>query len=142
MLIGESGPCAVSMACHFQAVNEGLIAVTQEEGAKLTAQGQVFRAMSRHAGGKLLFSSSGCVVTAGEDGAVTATVINDAWNEEMTLRLPKAGGCAEATLLTGESVLPPSWFRETDVRDEVCSGKIVLPPHSFLLLTLTNAETV
>ena len=141
MLIGESGPCSVSIACHFQAVNEGLISVTPGEGARLTAQGQIFRAMSHHAGGKLLSVSPNFTVTEGGDGTVTATVINYAWDEELTVRLPEDSDRAEATLFTGESVLPPSWFRETDVREEVCSGKIVLPPHSLLLLTLTNAET-
>ena len=142
MLMEESGPCSVSIACHFQAVNEGLISVTPEEGAKLAAQGQIFRAMSNHAGGKLLSISPNAAVTEGKDGTVTATVVNDSWDEELTVVLPGSCDCSEGKLYPGESVLPPSRFEESDIREEARSGKIVLPPHSVLLLRTKHGSSV
>ena len=139
MLMEESGSCSVSIACHFQAVNEGLITVTPEEGALPAAEGQVFRALSHHAGGRLLSVSPNHAVTKRADGTVTASVVNASWDESLPVRLglPEDSDCAEADLLTGDSVLPPSRFREEDVREEVRAGAIVLPPHSVLLLRFT-----
>ena len=132
MLIAEADHCGIELACHFEAVNEGMIRVYPDR-AELTAQGQMFKLMKNHAGGKLLFTAPEAVVTR-KDGVVTATVVNASLNEEKTVDFGSCGNCVEAMLYTSDSILPPSYFAGTHVLAEAQSGTLRMPPHSVLLL--------
>ena len=132
MLIAEAENCGIELACHFEAVNEGMIRVYPDR-SELTAQGQMFRLMANHAGGELLFAAPEAVVTR-KEGMLTATVVNASLDEEKPVDLSSCGVCAEAKLYASDSILPPSYFAETDVLDQVRNGSFRMPPHSVLML--------
>ena len=133
MLIAEAEPCGIELACHFEAINEGLIEV-HADWAELTAQGQMFKLMKNHVGGKLVYVAPEAVMTQNAEGAITATVVNaslDGWKD---VNFGLCGNCVEAKLYNSESVLPPSYFAESDVLAEVKNSAFGMPPHSVLLL--------
>lgn len=132
MLIAEAENCGIELACHFEAVNEGMIRVYPDR-AELTAQGQMFKMMKNHAGGELLFTAPEAVVTRKND-LITATVVNASMSEEKTVSFGACGTCVEAKLYTSNDILPPSYFTESDVLDQVQNGTFRMPPHSVLML--------
>ena len=132
MLMAEAENCGIELVCHFEAVNEGMIRVYPDR-AELTAQGQMFRLMKNHAGGELLFTAPEAVVTR-KDGLVTATAVNPSVDKEKPVDFTACGACVEAKLYSSASILPNSYFTETDVLDQVQSGTFRIPPHSVLML--------
>ena len=132
MLMAEAENCGIELACHFEAINEGLIRVYPDR-AELTAQGQMFRLMKNHAGGELLFTAPEAVITR-KDGLLTATAVNASKDEEKDVDISACGVCVEAKLYSSDNILPPSYFGETDVLAEVQSGHLKMPPHSVLML--------
>ena len=132
MLIAEAEPCGIELACHFEAVNEGMIRVWPDR-AELTAQGQMFRLMKNHAGGKLVFTAPEAVVTR-KDGSLMATVVNASLDGEKEVDFTACGACTEAKLYSSTEILPPSYFSEIDVLAQVQSGTFRMPPHSVLAL--------
>lgn len=133
MLIAEAEPCGIELACHFEAVNEGMIRVYPDR-AELTAQGQMFKLMKNHAGGKLLFAAPESVVTQKADGMITATVVNASLCEEKPVAFESLGECVEAKLYASDSILPPSYFAETDVLAQIKDGTFLMPAHSVMML--------
>ena len=133
MLIAEAEPCGIELACHFEAVNEGMIRVYPNR-AELTAQGQMFKLMKRHAGGQLLFTAPEAVMTRGIDGVIAATVVNASLDQWKDVDFGACGNCAEAKLYSSEGILPPSYFNEGDALAEAMNGAFKMPPHSVLLL--------
>ena len=132
MLMAEAGPCGIELACHFEAINEGLLEVHSDR-SELTAQGQMFKLMKNHAGGELLFTAPEAVVTRKEN-LLTATVVNASLNDWKNVDFGACGKCVEAKLHSSDGVLPPSYFAESDVLPEVQEGTFRMPPHSVLLL--------
>lgn len=132
MLMAEAENCGIELACHFEAVNEGLIRVYPDR-AELTAQGQMFRLMKNHAGGELLFTAPEAVMTR-KDNLTTVTVVNASVNEEKDVDFGACGKCVEAILYSSDSILPPSYFVENDVLADVQNGTFRMLPHSVLLL--------
>ena len=133
MLMAEAENCGIELACHFEAVNEGMIRVYPNR-AELTAQGQMFRLMKNHAGGELLFAIPEAVVTRQADGTVTATVVNGSLSEEKPVDFTACGSCVDAKLYDSDGILPPSYFSETDVLSQILNGTFRMPPHSVVLL--------
>lgn len=133
MLIGEAEKSGIALACHFEAINEGMIRVSPH-GASLTAQGQIFSLMKHHAGGVLLHHSYDAVATANADGLVTATIINASLDSCKEIDFSTCGTCIEASLYTSDSVLPPSRFSVVDVLDDAQNGKFTMPPHSVMCI--------
>ena len=133
MLMAEAGPCGIELACHFEAINEGLIEV-HPDWAELTAQGQMFKLMKNHAGGKLRYTAPEAVMTENDDGMMTATVVNAALYGWKNVEFGACGECVEAKLYSSDSILPPSYFSETDVLDQIQNNSVRIPPHSVLLL--------
>jgi hypothetical protein len=133
MLMAEAGPCGIELACHFEAINEGLIEV-HPDWAELTAQGQMFKLMKNHAGGKLRYTAPEAVMTENDDGMMTATVVNAALYDWKNVAFDVCGKCVEAKLYSSDSILPPSYFSETDVLDQIQNNSVRIPPHSVLLL--------
>jgi hypothetical protein len=132
MLLAEAGPCGIELACHFEAINEGLLEVHSDR-SELTAQGQMFKLMKNHAGGELLFTAPEAVVTRKEN-LLTATVVNASLDDWKDVNFGACGKCVEAKLHSSDGVLPPSYFAESDVLPEVQEGTFRMPPHSVLLL--------
>lgn len=134
LLIEESEKSGVALACHFQAVNEGMLCVGPE-GVALTAQGQVFSLMGRHAGNRLCSATQEAVLTSGPEGGHIATVVNASFRKEKTVDLSSFGPCREAALYFSETVLPPSVFEKKDVLQEALGARSLrMPPHSVLFL--------
>ena len=132
MLMTEAENCGIELVCHFEAVNEGLVEVYPDR-AELTAQGQMFRLMKNHAGGELAYTGPEAVVTR-KGNLLTATVVNAALAEEKEVTFEGCGKCVEAKLYSSDSILPPSYFAESDVLAEVQNSVFRMPPHSVLLL--------
>lgn len=133
LLIEEAEKSGIAVACHFQAVNEGMLCVGSEE-VSLTAQGQIFSLMKSHAGNRLCSASQEAVVTMDQQGRVIATVVNDSFRREKTVDFSQYGPCREAVLYSSSTVLPPSVFAEEDVIEQARAGSLRMPPHSVLFL--------
>ena len=141
MLIGEADETGIAMACHFEAVNEGMIEVDADTAA-LTASGQAFSLIQRHAGGKLLCASLDAVVTARED-RLTATVINPSLHESRRVKLSLYGRLARAQIYTSQCVTPHTRFDIRPIEAECDHGAYIflMPPHSMLYAELEESET-
>ena len=135
IFMDEADKQGIGLVCHFEAVNEGMIRV-HPDGAELTAQGQIFSLMKRHAGSRLVCSQLDVVATADGEG-ITVTVINASLTEGKEVTF--AGICLEAALYSADTVLPPSRFAVSDVREQAKEGRFIMPPHSVLLLRLRDA---
>jgi len=129
MLIGEAEKLGISVACHFEAVNEGAINVTADS-AVLTATGQAFAMMKHHIGGSILGASPVSLVTE-QNGVRTYTFVNASWDEEKSVPLPE-GELLRAELYNGTDILPHSRFSIGTAK--TAEGRIFIPPHSMLLL--------
>ena len=134
MLIEEAEKCGIELACHFEAINEGLISVTPRT-AFLTAQGQVFTAMKHHAGGTICHSEPDVLVTLRND-LMTATVINASFDQSKSVTLYDLDQPENAVLYTSDAIVPPSFFHDQPVQFTRTDDSLstVLPPHSFILL--------
>lgn len=133
LLMEEAEKSGVTIACHFQAINEGMIRV-RPDGAYMTAQGQVFSLMKRHMGNRLCLASLETVVTMDKDGKVVVTVVNSSFQNHKTVDFTQYGPCCQAVLYSSDTVLPPSVFMEAEVLDQICAGTLDMPPHSVLFL--------
>mgnify|MGYP001622952051 FL=1 len=134
MLMEEAEKSGIALACHFQAVNEGMLCVKPDH-VSLTAQGQVFSWMNRwHVGNRLCSASQEAVVTADREGRMSATVVNAAFRREKPVDFSSFGPCSEAVLFSSDTVLPPSSFTQANVLGEVAAGTFQMPPHSVLFL--------
>ena len=132
MLMEEAEKSGIALACHFQAVNEGLIRVTPDD-ASLTAQGQIFSLMTCHMGNRLCLASPEAVISEDKTGARVATVVNASYQGKKRVDLSACGRCTQAVLYTSKSVLPPSVFEQEDVLAQIQDGSIEMPPHLSLI---------
>ncbi|WP_322176488.1 hypothetical protein [Acutalibacter caecimuris] len=134
LLMEEAEKSGIAVACHFQAVNEGMLCVGPE-GVTMTAQGQVFSLMKHHAGNRLCFASQEAVVTSSPEGGFIATVVNASFHREKTMDIPGDSACREAVLYSSATVLPPSAFEKKDVLEAAqAAHSLRMPPHSVLFL--------
>ena len=130
---------------YFEPVNEGAMQVHPDH-TELTATGQAFALLSRHAGGKL------CTVDGVEDFEVVATIddhhvltltmLNLNWQEETTYSLNKCGTILESKVLQAENLLPGTPFTENPlmihVKDDIIKAK--LPPRSVACIRISLVE--
>ena len=145
MFMHESEKQRMPMACYFEPVNEGAMQVHPDH-TELTATGQAFALLSRHAGGKL------CTVDGVEDFEVVATIddhhvltltmLNLNWQEETTYSLNKCGTILENKVLQAENLLPGTPFTENPlmihVKDDIIKAK--LPPRSVACISISLVE--
>ena len=145
MFMHESEKQRMPMACYFEPVNEGAMQVHPDH-TELTATGQAFALLSRHAGGKL------CTVDGVEDFEVVATIddhhvltltmLNLNWQEETTYSLNKCGTVLENKVLQAENLLPGTPFTENPlmihVKDDIIKAK--LPPRSVACISISLVE--
>lgn len=133
MIIGEAEKTGIDLACHFEAVNEGAIAIAPHS-ATLTPMGQMIALMKKHAGGKLCFASPDCIATR-TDNVVTMTLLNRAYEKEKEFSLPSLGKVAVSRLYSSKEVTPGSCFTVTEtLPDSEGLHSLLLPPHSVMLL--------
>lgn len=138
MLMEEAEKSGIALACHFQAVNEGMLCVKPDH-VSLTAQGQVFSRMNRwHMGNRLCSASQEAVVSVDREGRMAATVVNAAFRCEKPVDFSSFGPCGEAVLFSSDTVLPPSEFTVTDVLEQAAGGTFQMPPHSVLFMHFNN----
>ena len=138
MLMEEAEKSGIALACHFQAVNEGMLCVKPDH-VSLTAQGQVFSRMNRwHMGNRLCSASQEAVVSVDREGRMAVTVVNAAFRSEKPVDFSSFGPCSEAVLFSSDTVLPPSEFTVTDVLEQAAGGTFQLPPHSVLFMHFNN----
>ena len=130
---------------YFEPVNEGAMQVHPDH-TELTATGQAFALLSRHAGGKL------CTVDGVEDfeavatidyhHVLTLTMLNLNWQEETTYSLNKCGTILESKVLQAENLLPGTPFKENPlmihVKDDIIKAK--LPPRSVACIRISLVE--
>lgn len=140
MLMEEAEKSGIALACHFQAVNEGMLCVKPDH-VSLTAQGQVFSRMNRwHMGNRLCSASQEAVVSVDREGRMAATVVNAAFRCEKPVDFSSFGPCSEAVLFSSDTVLPPSEFTVTDVLEQAAGGTFQMPPHSVLFLRFPSVN--
>ena len=138
MLMEEAEKSGIALACHFQAVNEGMLCVKPDH-VSLTAQGQVFSRMNRwHMGNRLCSASQEAVVSVDREGRMAVTVVNAAFRCEKPVDFSSFGLCSEAVLFSSDTVLPPSEFTVTDVLEQAAGGTFQMPPHSVLFMHFNN----
>ena len=138
MLMEEAEKSGIALACHFQAVNEGMLCVKPDH-VSLTAQGQVFSRMNRwHMGNRLCSASQEAVVSVDREGQMAVTVVNAAFRCEKPVDFSSFGPCSEAVLFSSDTVLPPSEFTVTDVLEQAAGGTFQMPPHSVLFMHFNN----
>lgn len=138
MLMEEAEKSGIALACHFQAVNEGMLCVKPDH-VSLTAQGQVFSRMNRwHMGNRLCSASQEAVVSVDREGRMAVTVVNAAFRWEKPVDFSSFGPCSEAVLFSSDTVLPPSEFTVTDVLEQAAGGTFQMPPHSVLFMHFNN----
>lgn len=133
LLMEEAEKSGVAIACHFQAVNEGMLQVSPQ-GVSLTAQGQIFSLMACHRGNRLCYASQEAVVTMEKEGRRVATVVNPSYRERKWVDFTQYGPCSQAVLYHSDTVLPPSVFAKTDELSQARDGTFDMPPHSVLFL--------
>ena len=140
MLMEEAEKSGIALACHFQAVNEGMLCVKPDH-VSLTAQGQVFSRMNRwHMGNRLCSASQEAVVSVDREGQMAVTVVNAAFRCEKPVDFSSFGPCSEAVLFSSDTVLPPSEFTVTDVLEQAAGGTFQMPPHSVLFLRFPSVN--
>lgn len=134
MIIEESEKSGIAMACHFEAVNEGTIEANWD-GARLTAAGQAFAAMTEHSGGMIRYQSANVLATEKEQ-VLTVTMVNASFEKEQTLWLPDCGRAITADLYYGREMIPYSYFeiRPAQVEKESDRLRVNIPAHSLVLI--------
>ena len=134
MFIEEAEPSGIALVCHFEAVNEGMMRVLPDK-TELTASGQAYAMMQRHAGGRLLHAAADSAATM-KEGVLTVTAVNPSYDRPRRVSVRSGVGEAEAWLYTCDRVAPHTQFERTPVVP-VRDGdvwQVEMPAHSMLLL--------
>ena len=134
MLFRNADRYGVMMACHFESVNEGAIQVFPDK-ARLSATGQVFSVMNRHANGMICALEEDVTSTC-KHGTVTTTLLNRSFDQPKKFTLNNCGNVISAELYTSEDVVPGTVFDicELAVRYADGTAEVVLPPHSLAVV--------
>ncbi len=129
----------VTMACHFESVNEGALQV-HPDCVKVTPTGQAISVMYRHAGGRVCALEQDAVVTE-KDGILTCTFINRSFDQPKTFRFPHAGEVVRTTVFSADDVVPNTVFEESELELAPQDGCLVatLPEHSIALIQIKLA---
>ncbi|MBE6725188.1 MAG: helix-turn-helix domain-containing protein [Ruminococcaceae bacterium] len=140
MLLSVSNELDIPYCCYFQPVGEGAILI-DEDGARLTANGQMFAMMKAHCGGNLCALTGAdrySAVATEKDGVLTLTLINDSFDTEKAFCFNLPGKDPEGELYASEEVTPYTCFekRPLDVKAENGHAAVVLPPHSAAKITV------
>ena len=138
MLFTEARSCGIEQACHFEAINEGLLEV-KPNCTYLTAQGQVFSVMKHHLNGQVRYKKMNAFATV-QDGVLTITAVNEAYDQPKQFRIASTGQILTSYILTSDTVIPPSFFHKETIELEKAGDyyTCMLPPHSIMLLQLTE----
>lgn len=136
MFIEEAERNGIALACHFEAVNEGMMEV-HSDGTELTASGQAFAMMKHHAGGVLRYVDSDAVVTQ-KDDMLTVTAVNSSFDQCRKVKLPVCGKIKNVHLYTCDCVAPHTCFDVTSAEVVAEDGvwTIEMPAHSMLLMRI------
>lgn len=139
MFIEEAERSGLALACHFEAINEGMIEVYPDR-AELTASGQAFAMMAHHAGGILCYVASDAVMTL-KDGVRTTTVVNPSFDQPRIITMPAVGEIENVCQYTCDCVMPFMKFDPVSLSPVAADGvwKIEMPPHSLLLMQIREA---
>jgi len=138
MLMAEAETCGIELACHFEAINEGLLCA-EPSGAYLTAQGQVFALMKHHIGGRICHCEPKAFVTQ-KDGVYTLTAVNESYDQCRKVQIACGSRILSTKLLGSQSVIPPSFFEEEALCVEKCADGYgcTMPPHSVMMITIAG----
>ena len=131
MLFRNADRYGVTMACHFESVNEGAIMVYPNH-AELAPAGVARSLMSAHAGG-IICALRQDVTATKKNSVLTCTLLNRSYAKEKRFNLRDCGEILSSVLCSSEDVVPGSAFKKTDLPVKVRGGiaEIVLPPHSI-----------
>ena len=141
MLMRLSPELDMPTCCYFQPVGEGAVLIN-EDGARLTANGQMFAMMRAHCGGELCGltgADEDAALATVKDGVLTLTLINDRYDEDREFRFNLPGDDPAGELYESEEVTPHSYFtrRPLAVKEENGGASVLLPPHSAARITVT-----
>lgn len=129
----------VTMACHFESVNEGALQVHPDR-VVMTPTGQAISILYSHAGGTVCVLEQDAVATRKED-ILTCSFINRSFDRPKTFRFPNAGSALQATLYSADDVVPNTVFTESELKVTAAEDtlEVTLPAHSIALLRLRLA---
>lgn len=121
----------ITIACHFESVNEGAIQV-HPDCVKLTPTGQVFTVMKHHAGGMVCEVSEDVIVTR-KGNLLNCTFINKSFDKDKAFTFSDMGEVIQSTLYSSEDVVPNTVFETSvlPITAKNSSRKVVLPKHSI-----------
>ena len=124
----------VTMACHFESVNEGALLV-KPHSVTMTPTGRAISLFYRHAGGRILALEQDAMATE-KDGILTLTLINRSYDHAKNFRFPNTGKLLRAIVYSAEDVVPNTSFTESDLPLVNTDGSLeaTLPAHSLALL--------
>lgn len=124
----------VTMACHFESVNEGALLV-RPHSVEMTPTGRAISLFYRHAGGRILALEQDAIATE-KEGVLTLTLINRSFDHTKPFCVPGLGECITATVYTSEDVVPNTTFTESALPLTHSDSRrtAVLPAHSLALL--------
>ena len=140
MLFQNADKYGVSMAAHFESVNEGAMQVHPDH-VRLTPVGQVFSIMKHHINGMICASAKD--VTATRKGNIlTCTLLNRSYNEAKKFILPYVGELVLSTVYSSDEVVPNTVFVPSalPVKAVDASWEITLPAHSIAMLQINLSK--
>ena len=124
----------VTMACHFESVNEGALLV-KPHSVTMTPTGRAISLFYCHAGGRILALEQDAMATE-KDGILTLTLINRSYDHAKNFRFPNTGKLLRAIVYSAEDVVPNTSFTESDLPLVSTDGSLeaTLPAHSLALI--------
>ena len=140
MLFRHADKCGVTMACHFESVNEGAIMVYPDR-AELAPAGVAFSLMKEHAGG-IVCALDQDVTATRKDSVITCTLLNRSYAKDKRFTLRDCGEILSTVLYRSEDVVPTSVFEKAELPIEISDGTVetVLPPHSIAQIRMRTEE--
>lgn len=140
MLISESNVVDMPIVCYFEPVGEGAIDIAPDH-ASFSSCGQMFSLLQVHKGAELCRVDGGCglnAVATVQEGILSVSLINDAYEESATYILNRCGDVLSAKLLAADDLLPCSHMseRELPVQTDDDTIRVELSPRSVGLLRI------
>lgn len=140
MLFQNADQYGISMACHFESVNEGAMKV-YPDAVSLTPTGQVLSLMKNHANGMICALKDD--VTATRKGNIlTCTLLNRSYDKEKKFVMPEVGELILSEVYSSDDVVPNTIFDKSvqSVEKRNGSWEIIVPKHSIVLLKIKLSE--
>lgn len=136
MLFQNADKCGVSMAAHFESVNEGAMQVYPDH-VQLTPTGQVFTLMKHHVNGMICASEKDVIATR-KGSVLTCTLLNRSYREAKKFILPVVGEVILSNVYSSEDIVPNTVFVQNPLPVDTVDNtlEISLPAHSIAIVQI------